>query len=144
MSIFSYSWPIIIMVVAQCGYQISAKSAPEAMDPYAAVFFNYVFATALSFVLWMVLGENHSLTTQIEKMNWAPLTMAISITMVEIASIFMYRIGWDVSIGSTIANIGLAVVLVFVGMLWYKEVITAQKIIGVGLCIVGLVVMNKG
>lgn len=142
-SIFAFWWPIGVMLVAQVLYQISAKSVPEAMDPFAAVFFNYVAAMAASFVLWMVLGTDRSLTDQVTKMNWAPIVMAISITAVEVASVFMYKLGWNISLGSTIANIALAISLVAVGALLYKEVITANQLIGIGLCIAGLIVMNR-
>ena len=72
MNIISYGWPIALLVVAHTIYQISAKSVPEAMDPFAAVFFNYVIAAALAFGLWMIMGQDRSLPTQIGKMNWAP------------------------------------------------------------------------
>lgn len=144
MSTIGYFWPILLMVVGSVGYQTSAKSVPEAMDPYAAIFFNYVFAAIIAFALWMILGDDRSLSGEIGKMNLSPLTMAMSITAVEVASVFMYKVGWNISVGSTVGNILVAIVLVFVGMLFYKEVITAQKVIGIGLCIVGLVVMNKG
>ena len=113
------------------------------MDPFAAVFFNYVIAAALAFGLWMIMGQDRSLPTQLGKMNWAPVTMAMAITAVEVASVFMYKVGWNISIGSTISSIMTAIALVGVGVLIYKEVVTANQLIGIGLCIVGLVVMNR-
>ena len=136
-------WPIGLALAGHIIYQISAKSIPDAMDPYAAVFFNYVIAAAAAFVLWMAVGQEKSLAVQLGKMNWAPVTMALGITAVEVASVFMYKLGWNISIASTIGNIALAVVLVFVGALVYKEVITANHLIGIGLCIAGLIVMNR-
>ena len=143
MNIISYGWPIALLVVAHTIYQISAKSVPDAMDPYAAVFFNYVVAAALAFCLWMVMGQDRSLTTQLSKMNWAPVTMAMAITAVEVASVFMYKVGWNISIGSTVANILTAIALAGVGVLIYKDVMTVNQLIGIGLCIAGLVVMNR-
>ena len=142
-SIIAYWWPIGMILVAHVVYQISAKSIPDAMDPFAAVFFNYVIATAAAFVLWMVMGQDMSLAVQLGKMNWAPVTMALGITAVEVASVFMYKLGWNISIASTIGNIALAVVLIFVGAMVYKEVITANHLIGIGLCIAGLIIMNR-
>ncbi|MCI7618450.1 MAG: EamA family transporter [Firmicutes bacterium] len=143
MNIISYGWPIALLVVAHTIYQISAKSVPDAMDPFAAVFFNYVVAAALAFCLWMVMGQDRSLTTQLSKMNWAPVTMAMAITAVEVASVFMYKVGWNISIGSTVANILTAIALAGVGVLIYKDVMTVNQLIGIGLCIAGLVVMNR-
>ena len=143
MNIISYGWPIALLVVAHTIYQISAKSVPDDMDPFAAVFFNYVVAAALAFCLWMVMGQDRSLTTQLSKMNWAPVTMAMAITAVEVASVFMYKVGWNISIGSTVANILTAIALAGVGVLIYKDVMTVNQLIGIGLCIAGLVVMNR-
>ena len=143
MNIIRYGWPIALLVVAHTIYQISAKSVPDAMDPFAAVFFNYVVAAALAFCLWMVMGQDRSLTTQLSKMNWAPVTMAMAITAVEVASVFMYKVGWNISIGSTVANILTAIALAGVGVLIYKDVMTVNQLIGIGLCIAGLVVMNR-
>lgn len=76
-------------------------------------------------------------------MNWAPVTMAMAITAVEVASVFMYKVGWNISIGSTVSSILTAVALAAVGVLLYKEVMTANQLVGIGICIVGLVVMNR-
>jgi len=141
--ILAYWWPIGTIVIAHAVYQVSAKSVPEAMDPFAAVFFNYVIAMAASFVLWMVLGEDRSMTVQLGRMNWAPVAMALAITGVEVASVFMYKLGWNISIASTIGNIALAVVLIFVGALLFKEAITVKHLFGIALCIAGLIVMNR-
>ena len=141
--IFAYWWPIGLALVGHIIYQISAKSIPGNMDPYAAVFFNYVIAAAAAFLLWMLVGQDKSLGMQLGKMNWAPVTMALGITAVEVASVFMYKLGWNISIASTVGNIALAVVLVFVGALVYKEVLTINHLIGIGLCVAGLIVMNR-
>lgn len=143
MSVFSFWWPIGLLLVAHTVYQVSAKSVPEAMDPFAAVFFNYVVAACAAFVLWMVMGQEKNLAVQLGKMNWAPVVMDLTITAVEVASVFMYKLGWNISVGTTIVNIALAVVLAVIGVMFYKEVLTTQQLMGIGLCIAGVIVMAK-
>ncbi len=143
MSIFAFWWPIGLLLVAHTCYQVSAKSVPEAMDPFAAVFFNYVVAACAAFALWMFMGQDKNLAVQLGKMNWAPVVMGFTITAVEVASVFMYKLGWNISVGATIVNIALAVVLAVIGVLFYKEVLTAQQMVGIGLCIAGVIVMAK-
>ena len=46
-------------------------------------------------------------------------------------------------IGSLVSNIALAVLLILIGVLLYKESINIQKIIGIGLCLTGLILINK-
>lgn len=143
MSVFSFWWPIGLLLVAHTVYQVSAKSVPEAMEPFAAVFFNYVVAACAAFILWMVMGQEKNLAVQLGKMNWAPVVMGLTITAVEVASVFMYKLGWNISVGTTIVNIALAVVLAVIGVMFYKEVLTMQQLMGIGLCIAGVIVMAK-
>lgn len=143
MSVFSFWWPIGLLLVAHTVYQVSAKSVPEAMDPFAAVFFNYVVAACAAFILWMVMGQEKNLAVQLGKMNWAPVVMGLTITAVEVASVFMYKLGWNISVGTTIVNIALAVVLAVIGVMFYKEVLTTQQLMGIGLCIAGVIAMAK-
>ena len=44
----------------------------------------------------------------------------------------------------TAAIIFLAVLLVFVGALLYKEPVTWNKLLGIGICLAGLAVMGRG
>ncbi|MCI5687166.1 MAG: EamA family transporter [Emergencia sp.] len=143
MSVFSFWWPIGLLLVAHTVYQVSAKSVPEAMEPFAAVFFNYVVAACAAFILWMVMGQEKNLAVQLGKMNWAPVVMGLTITAVEVASVFMYKLGWNISVGTTIVNIALAVVLAVIGVMFYKEVLTTQQLMGIGLCIAGVIAMAK-
>jgi len=49
------------------------------------------------------------------------LFYGITIVGLEVGFIQMYRAGWNISIGSLVANIILAVVLIIVGLLIYKD-----------------------
>lgn len=144
MNLIAFWWPIGLLLVAHTFYQVSAKSVPEAMDPFAAVFINYVVAACAAFVLWMVMGQEKNLVVQLGKLNWAPVVMGLTITAVEVASVFMYKLGWNISVGTTIVNIALAVVLAVIGVMFYKEVLTMQQLVGIGLCIAGVIVMARG
>ena len=44
--------------------------------------------------------------------------------------------------GSLVANISLAVILIFVGLLFYQEKITGFQVIGILLCLAGLIFLN--
>ena len=54
----------------------------------------------------------------------------------------IYRMGGQISTISLIVNILLAVVMLAVGVTFYSEVLTMQKIIGAVLCIIGIIVIS--
>ena len=61
----------------------------------------------------------------------------------EVGFIYAYKAGWPVNAASLVASAFLAVVLIFVGFLVYKEPITVSKLIGIAICMVGLYFINK-
>ncbi len=62
---------------------------------------------------------------------------------VEGGYILMYRGGWEISKGSLIASMCIAIILMIVGALVFKEEITMKKAMGAVLCIMGIFLINK-
>ena len=76
------------------------------------------------------------------KMNWAPYVLGLIVVGLEVGWIYAYKAGWQVSTGTIVQSAFLAVVLIFVGMILYREPITWNKIVGIAICLVGLVFIN--
>jgi drug/metabolite transporter (DMT)-like permease len=55
----------------------------------------------------------------------------------------VYRVGWPVSIASLVSNLAVACVLLFVGLLFYKEAISVRQLLGIFVCFAGLFLINK-
>lgn len=139
---FNYMWPLLIIIGSNVFYHIAAKSTPSDMNPLIAVLINYVVGAILTLILFFCTARDTSLGVELSKANWAPYVLGCSIIGLEIGSVYMYRVGWDISIGSTVANIAFAVVILIVGVLFYKEVISLKQIIGIGFCLAGLLLIN--
>ncbi len=56
----------------------------------------------------------------------------------------MFRVGWDLSVGILLAYVILAVVLVLVGRVFYKETLTPKRVIGILISLVGVVLVGLG
>ena len=53
-----------------------------------------------------------------------------------------YRAGWNLSLLPVSVNVCGAVVLIFIGVIAFRESISVEKIVGVLLCIGGLVLIT--
>ena len=60
----------------------------------------------------------------------------------EAGYIYAYKAGWQVSAASLVQSSFLAVILIFVGWLVYKEALTWNKLVGVAICLIGLAFIN--
>lgn len=140
---FKYYLPVIIIVGSNVFYHIFAKSIPQQLNPMISLVVTYLAGAIIALILFFITEPARDLISQVKLVNWVPVVFALAIVGLEYGNIMLYRAGWNISVGSLVCNISLAVILVFVGILIYKEVISLYKIIGIVLCIAGLIFINK-
>ena len=135
---FSYIWPIALVVISNIVYQICAKSAPKGMDPLASLTVTYLVGAVVSGALFFLLHRGGNLLREYRQLNWAPLVLGIVIVGLEVGFLYAYRAGWQISRASLVQSSILAVALVVVGTLLYRERVAWPKLGRVGICRVGL------
>ena len=138
----SYIWPIALVVLSNTLYQICAKSVPEGMNPLASLTVTYLVGAAVSCALYFILNRNANLLREIRLTNWAPIVLGVVIVGLEVGFIYAFRAGWQISVAQIVSSAVLAVILIFVGSLLYHEAITWNKIVGIIVCLAGLVLIN--
>ena len=138
----SYVWPIALVIISNVVYQICAKSVPKEMNPFASLTVTYVVGAIASTILFFILGKNGNLIKEYSKLNWAPFVLGIVIVGLETGWIYAYKAGWQVSTGFIVQSAVLAVMLLVVGYFLYHEAFTWNKVVGVVICLIGLVFIN--
>ena len=139
---FSYAWPLGLVVISNVFYQICAKSVPDKMNPFASLTITYVISAIASLILYYALNRGESIILEYQKTNWAPFVLGIVIIGLEVGYIYAYKAGWPVSVAQIVQAAVLAVILIFVGYMLYKEAITWNKIVGIIICLAGLGLIN--
>ena len=139
----SYIWPIALVVISNIIYQICAKSVPKDMDAMASMTITYLVGAVCSAIMFYAMNRNGNLLHEYSKLNAAPILLGVSVVGLEVGFIYAYKVGWSVSTASIVQSAFLAVALIFVGALLYREAITANKIIGVIICLIGLYFINR-
>ena len=139
---WNYIWPLLLVVGANTCYNICAKGTPEQLHPFASLTLTYVTAAAVSLLLFLVTSPSRDYLSEIRHMNWTTFGFGVVIVGLELGYIQLYRAGWNVSVGPLVANILLAVVLLALGVLFYKEALHWNQLLGMLLCAGGLVLIN--
>ena len=139
---FSYIWPIGLVVLSNTIYQICTKSVPKDMNPFASIMITYLVGAAISAGLFFFLDSDRNLVKEFGKLNWAPFVLGIVIVGLEAGWIYAYKAGWKISVGFIVSSAFLAIVLLLVGYYLYHETLTWNKIIGVAICLIGLAFIN--
>ena len=139
----AYIFPIVIIVVSNILYQICAKSVPENMNPLASLTVTYTIGALASAILYFIFNKDADLIREYSRINWAPFVLGIVIVGLEAGFIYAYKAGWPVSTASIVQSSFLAAALIVVGFLFYQETVTWNKLVGIAICLIGLVFMNK-
>lgn len=139
----SMIWPVALIVVSNVFYHICTKSTPETLDPFASLIVTYLVGAVVSAVLYYTIGGRGNLLKECTKLKWTPFVLGIVIVGLEAGNIFAYKAGWQINSQAITQSAVLAVALIFVGFLLYKEVLTVSKIVGIVICLVGLYFINK-
>jgi len=66
----------------------------------------------------------------------------IALVGLEVGFIYAYKAGWQVSTASVVSSSFLALALIFVGYLLYNETLSLNKILGIVICLIGLLFIN--
>ena len=140
---FAALWPLFLVVASNSLYQICSKSIPADADPFLSVAVTYGVAMVTSLVVFFVRGSELSLGGEAAKLNWASALLGVVVIGLELGFLFLYRVGWEVSITQFVVSAIVTLVLLFVGRFLYNEPITFQKVAGVVVCMAGLWLIGK-
>ena len=88
-------------------------------------------------------SRQRRVSQQVAGLNWAPFVLGLSVVGLEVGAIFMYKAGWEISVGNIVQAIFVAIALLVVGVLIYKEALTGTKVAGIAACLVGIFLLNK-
>lgn len=123
-------------------YDISAKAFPEKMNPQAGLSAVYTIAATVTFIIFLLTSQNKNFFKELKKINWATFLLAVGCMGIDLGYILLFRAGWNISLGSLVCNIVIAISLIFVGTIFFREKFTKDHFIGISLCLTGLILIN--
>jgi len=75
--------------------------------------------------------------------DWSSIGLAFAIVGLELGYILAYRSQWNISLGPLVANVAVAVLLLPVGLILFREKLSPLNALGVGVCLVGLMMVTS-
>lgn len=139
---FNYIIPIIIIIISNIVYHLTAKNIPKEANSFLSLAITYLVGMVIAIAMYCLTSKPSKILADVNKLNWTSCILGLAILGVEIGYLYMYRVGWNISKGSLVANVSLAMFLIIIGVLFYKEHIGLYQIVGILFCIVGLIFVN--
>lgn len=135
--------PLIVTVLANLLYHLSSKNLPQKIDPFFSLIVVYSVALILSLAVYVFTKQQHTIQENIRLLNWGTLGLGVAIVGVEIGFMWMYRAGWPVSYSAILVTALLTLVLIPIGILFFKEVVSLKEVAGILLCIAGVYLLSN-
>lgn len=134
--------PVLIVVAANVTYDISSKSIPDGLNAYAGITITYSVLAVCNFLIFKIMNPANSIIAEWAQINWAVILLALASIGLESGYIFLYRAGWNISIGGMVCNILLVISMLIIGRLLFNETVSLRQFSGVLLCVAGLIIIN--
>ena len=138
-------WIIFMVVAVNAFYHgcISAKSTHVHVDPFVSLTVSYLVAAGLSALLFFITTGRKNMFAEIGKIHWVSIAFGFAIVCLELVYLWVYRTGIVVNVDLLMTNIGLACVLLTMGVLLYQGAVSSRQVGGILLCMVGVYFVNR-
>ena len=137
-----YLFAISLAILSSVLYHVFIKLVPEGAHPVIALIATYGTALLICAGLLIFVPLKTSLGASFRQLNWASYALAAALVGLEMAFLLAYRAGWNIGTAAIVVNAVVAITLIPVGLLFFKEQLSWMNITGVFVAIVGLVMMN--
>ncbi len=115
---------------------------PADVHPLASATVTYLVGALATVILLRFLSHEQNLFREYTRVNWTSFVLGICVVGLEVGMLYAYRAGWPISTACVVQSGLLAIALLVVGALLFREPITAKKAIGMAVCLVGLYLLN--
>jgi multidrug transporter EmrE-like cation transporter len=133
---------ILLAVTASTLYHVIIKVTPADVNPAISLVATYATAMVLSLGLLVVFPLKTGIGEAFRQLNWASYALAFALVGLEAGFLLAYRAGWNVSVAAIVVNAAATVLLVGVGIGLFRERLTPVNVVGILVCVVGLVMVN--
>lgn len=139
-----YYLSMMIVIGSSIFYHVSSKSITKTLHPILSMMVTYSTALVLTGLLFLVFPlDKNAMAQELKSVNWACFLLGAAAVGLEAGYMFVYRSGWDISVASVYSNVAVMVLLIPMGVYFFKDRLNLNTAAGVLLCVVGIFLINR-
>ena len=132
-----------IAILCTVGYHLVLKLTPAGVNPMLSLMVTYALVTLLFGLVLLASPGGFEWRAEMRQLNWTALALALVIVGLDLGFLYLYRGGFEVSLGALVTQSAAAMVLLVVGVAVFREKLSAANVAGLVLCLVGLWLVNR-
>ena len=137
---------ILIAIFGLTVYQLAMKTAPHSLNPFSMLVGAYLFAAfacAAIAPIWSKVDGSPMLPAMSGRNLLAFAFIAVSVILIEIGYLLVYRSGWSMAVAPATAQAATLSLVAIIGFTAMGERVTALRLLGLLLCIGGVVLITR-
>ena len=132
---------MLISVVSVIFYQLCQKGIAANVNPFVSVIISYSVAIVFCCLLWIFFPSSTGFLESVKDANLASYLLGFAVVGIEIGFLLVFRSGWKLGLANGFSSTITTIILLFIGIVVFKEHLSPMKIIGLACCVVGMVLM---
>jgi multidrug transporter EmrE-like cation transporter len=139
---FLFYFSITLAIASSALYHFVAKSTPSNVNFTVSLLVTYAVAFVVTMLGFFFFPATNGVLNEIKQLNWASIVLAIAVVGIEFGFLLTYRSGWNLGIAAVLVNVVASLILVPVAIFIFKDTISWINILGILVCLAGLVMLN--
>jgi multidrug transporter EmrE-like cation transporter len=132
-----------LAILCTVGYHLVLKVTPAGVSPLLSLMLTYALVTLVLGVILLLAPGAFDWRQELRQLNWTALALAVVIVGLDLGFLYLYRGGFEVSLGALVTQSAAAMLLLIVGVAVFREKLSAANVAGLVLCLAGLWLVNR-
>jgi multidrug transporter EmrE-like cation transporter len=134
---------LAVAILCTVGYHLVLKLTPAGVNPLLSLMLTYALVTLTFGAILLLAPGGLEWRHELKQLNWTALALAVAIVGLDLGFLYLYRSGFEVSLGALVTQSAAATVLLAIGVIAFREKLSAANVAGLVLCLVGLWLVNR-
>lgn len=139
---FIFYFSISLAIASSALYHFTAKSTPSNVNFAVSLLVTYAVAMVVTLLGFFFFPVKNGILAEVRQLNWASIGLAIAVVGIEFGFLLTYRSGWNLGIAAVLVNVVASLILVPVAIFVFRDKISWINILGILVCLAGLVMLN--
>ncbi|MBN1305130.1 MAG: hypothetical protein JXA13_11910 [Anaerolineales bacterium] len=139
---FLFYFSILLAIASSSLYHFVQKSTPGNVNFAVSLLVTYAVSLAITSLIFLFFPVRDGFVAELRSLNWASYVLAFSLVGLEVGFLLVYRSGWNIGIAAVLVNVVAALILVPVAIFVFKDRLNWVNIVGILVCLAGLVMLN--
>lgn len=139
----SFYVPLLLAIGGSILYHVAQKSLPRTTNPLITMMLAYALGILIFVVCTVFYHDPRPFLDSVRELNWAVFVVALGAASIEIGFLLAYRVGWNISIAPVASSVAVALLLIPIGLIAFKEHLSIANVLGIMFCVVGLILVTR-